>query len=141
MEPSTRLLLAADAILLLHALIVTFVVAGLILLFVGKVRRWCWVRNPWFRVIHLLAISVIVVQSWFSVICPLTTFEMALRSRAGETVYTGSFIAHWLERFLYYQAPPWVFIVCYTAFAALVVGSWFWVSPRPFANRTNRNDK
>ncbi len=141
MEPSTRLLLAADAILLLHALFVIFVVAGLILVFVGKVRKWWWVRNPWFRIIHLIAISVIVIQSWFSVICPLTTFEMALRSRAGEAVYTGSFIAHWLERFLYYQAPPWVFIVCYTAFAALVVGSWFWVSPRPFANRTNRNDK
>lgn len=121
--------------------LLSLVVAGLILVFVGKVRKWWWVRNPWFRIIHLIAISVIVIQSWFNVICPLTTFEMALRSRAGEAVYRGSFIAHWLERFLYYQAPPWVFIVCYTAFAALVIGSWFWVSPRSFTNHTNRNDK
>jgi len=140
MDPSTRFLLAADAILLLHTLFVIFVVIGLILLFVGKARNWSWVRNPWFRVAHLLAIAVIVVQSWFGIICPLTSLEMALRSRAGDTVYTGSFIAHWLESILYYQAPPWVFIVCYSVFGALVVGSWFWISPRPFTTRTSHRD-
>lgn len=140
MDPSTRFLLAADAVLLLHTLIVIFVVIGLILLFVGKARKWSWIRNPWFRVAHLLAIAVIVVQSWFGSICPLTTFEMALRSRASDAVYTGSFIAHWLERILYYQAPPWVFMVCYSVFGALVVGSWFWISPRPFTTRTSHRD-
>ena len=140
MDPSTRFLLAADAVLLLHTLIVIFVVIGLILLFVGKARKWSWVRNPWFRVAHLLAITIIVVQSWFGVICPLTSLEMALRSRAGDAVYKGSFIAHWLESILYYQAPPWVFMVCYSVFGVLVAGSWFWISPRPFTTRTNHRD-
>ncbi len=140
MDPSTRFLLAADAVLLLHTLLVIFVVIGLILLFVGKASNWSWVRNPWFRVAHLLAIAVIVVQSWFGVICPLTSLEMALRSRAGDTVYTGSFIAHWLESVLYYQAPPWVFMVCYSVFGTLVVGSWFWISPRPFTTRNSHRD-
>ena len=140
MDPSTRFLLAADAVLLLHTLIVIFVVIGLILLFIGKARKWSWVRNPWFRVAHLLAITIIVVQSWFGVICPLTSFEMALRSRASDTVYTGSFIAHWLESILYYQGPPWVFMVCYSVFGALVVGSWFWISPRPFTTRSSHRD-
>ena len=63
-------------------------------------------------------------------ICPLTTVEMALRARAGDATYTGSFIAHWLESLLYYQAPAWVFAACYTAFGAIVFGSWFWVRPR-----------
>jgi hypothetical protein len=137
MEPSTRFQLAADAILLLHVLFVSFVVIGLLLIFAGNARGWSWVRNPGFRVTHILAISIIVIQSWLGVICPLTRFEMALRSQAGDTVYTGSFIAHWLESILYYRAPPWVFIVCYTVFAALVAGSWFWVRPRPFTNRKN----
>jgi hypothetical protein len=81
-------------------------------------------------VMHLLAIGIVAVQSWFGVICPLTTFEMVLRSRAGDKVYTGSFISHWLETILYYQAPPWVFAVCYTVIGAVVIGSWFWVNPR-----------
>jgi len=125
-------LIAADAILLLHALFVAFVVGGLILVFTGRAAGWSWVRNPWFRVLHVAAIAVVVIQSWLNVICPLTTFEMSLRSRAGDATYTGSFIAHWLETVLYFQAPAWVFMVCYTAFGTLVVASWFWVRPRSF---------
>ncbi len=137
MDSSTVYLLAADAILLLHVLFVVFVVLALVLIFVGKALAWSWVRNPWFRLSHLIATSVVVVQSWLRVICPLTTIEMAIRTRANDTIYSGSFISHWLETILYYQAPPWVFIVCYTVFGALVVVSWFWVHPRHFAKLTN----
>lgn len=131
-DSSSAYLLAADAVLLVHAFFVAFVVFGLVLILAGGALRWGWVRNPWFRVAHLCAIGVVVVQSWLSVICPLTNLEMAFRSRAGVAVYPGSFIGHWLETLLYYQAPAWVFVVCYTAFGALVVASWFWVRPRPF---------
>jgi hypothetical protein len=131
-DSSTTYQLAADAVLLLHVLFVVFVVLGLVLILAGRALGWSWVRNPWFRLMHLVAIAVVVVQSWLRVICPLTTFEMTLRSRAGEATYAGSFIAHWLESVLYYQAPTWVFVVCYTVFGALVVASWFWVRPRQF---------
>ena len=132
MDSPTILLLAADMILLLHVFFVAFVVIGLVLIFVGKFRFWSWIRNPWFRIIHLAAITVVVVQSWLGLICPLTTIEMALRSRAGDTVYPGSFISHWLENILYYQIPPWIFAVSYMAFGAVVVASWFWIRPRRF---------
>ena len=131
-DSSTTYQLAADAVLLLHVLFVVFVVFGLVLIFVGRAFAWSWVRNPWFRLAHLVAIAVVVVQAWLSVLCPLTTIEMTLRNRAGDATYTGSFIAHWLESVLYYQAPPWVFVVCYTVFGALVIASWFWVRPRSF---------
>jgi hypothetical protein len=130
MESSTATQLAADAVLLMHALFVVFVVSGLILILVGGALGWAWVRLRWFRMAHLAAIGVVVVQSWLGAICPLTTLEMALRTRAGESGYPGSFIAHWVEAALYFQAPPWVFVVCYTAFGALVVAAWFWVRPR-----------
>lgn len=132
MDSSTVFLLAADVVLLLHALFVAFVVIGLLLIFAGKVRAWSWIRNPWFRLTHLVAIALVVVQAWLGVICPLTTIEMALRSRAGDTVYSGSFISYWLEKLLYYQVPAWVFVVCYMAFAAVVIASWFWIRPRRF---------
>ena len=135
MESSTLFLLAADAILVLHMLLAVFVVIGLLLIFVGKARRWSWVRNPWFRVIHILVIAMVTVQSWFGVICPLTTIEMALRSRAGDSIYKGSFITKWLETLLYLHLPLWVFTVCYTVLGAVVIGSWLWVAPRPFTKR------
>ena len=132
MEDEKFFLLAAEAILFLHVAFVAFVVLGFVLILVGKLRSWSWVRNPWFRWAHLAGIGFVVVQSWFGAICPLTIWEMDLRRKAGEEVYSGSFIAHWLESILYYQAPQWVFVVSYTCFGLLVVASWIWVRPRPF---------
>ena len=127
-------LLAADIILIMHVLFVAFVVIGFLLILLGKFRGWFWIRNPWFRLAHVAAIGVVTVQSWFGVMCPLTILEKALRLRAGEVVYTGSFISHLLETILYYNVPMWVFTVCYTLFGAIVVASWLWIRPRPFNN-------
>ena len=124
-------LLAADAVLLLHTLFVAFVIAGLILVLAGGALSWRWVRNRLFRVLHLFAIGIVVAQAWAGVICPLTTLEMSLRSKAGDAVYQGSFISHWLESILYYQAPAWVFVVAYTLFGLAVILSWFLVRPNP----------
>lgn len=132
MDNSTIYALTADFLLLLHVCIVLFIVLGLLLTLIGKLRNWSWVRNPWFRTLHLLAIGMVVIQAWVGEICPLTTWEMMLRARAGDATYTGSFIAHWLEVILYYRAPPWVFTLIYTLFGGLVVISWIWVRPRKF---------
>lgn len=123
--------IAADLLLLVHSAFAVFVVTGLVLVIAGRVAGWGWVRNPWFRLAHLAAIAVVVLQSWAGQVCPLTTWELALRRRAGEATYEGSFIAHWLQHLLYYDAPEWVFILAYTAFGALVLLCWWWVRPRP----------
>jgi len=141
MLSKTAYLAAADGILFVHVLFAAFVVLGLLLILAGGAFSWSWVRNPWFRRAHLAAIAIVVLQSWFGRICPLTTWEMALRARAGDAVYTGSFIAHWLERLLYYEAPAWVFAVVYSAFGLLVVLSWFRVRPRRSARHRKKDDK
>ena len=121
---------AADLLLVLHVLFVLFVVLGLVLVFAGGALGWRWVRNLRFRVAHLLAIGFVVAQAWLGAICPLTTWEMALRQAAGEATYGGSFIAHWLGELIYYDLPLWVFTLTYTAFAALVIAFFFIVPPR-----------
>lgn len=128
-------LLAADSILLIHVLIAGFIVFGLIFILLGKVLSWNWVRNPWFRTLHLILIGIVVLQSWLGRICPLTTWENTLRYRAGDAAYSGSFIAHWLQEILYYQAPAWVFAAAYTVFGSLVVFSWLWVRPKSFGEK------
>ena len=132
MKPQDWYALAADAVLVVHASIVLFIVGGLLLIFAGKLFSWRWVSNPWFRLGHLMAIIVVVLQSWAGMICPLTTWEMELRQLAGESAYAGSFIQHWLHRLIFYRAPNWVFALVYTLFAALVLWSWFLVRPRSF---------
>lgn len=123
-------ILAADFILLVHVLFVAFVVLGLVAIYVGFFLSWVWVRNFWFRVLHLVGIVIVVLQSWAGVICPLTIWEMQLRAKAGQAVYQGSFIQHWLQSLLYYDAPEWVFMLVYTVFGSLVLASWFIVKPR-----------
>jgi hypothetical protein len=130
METKLYYLIAADAILITHAMFVAFVVLGLLLIFAGKLFAWSWVCNFKFRCAHLVAIGIVVLQSWLGMICPLTIWEMSLRAKAGDTVYTGSFIAHWLQTLLFYRAPEWVFILLYTLFGALVIASWYWVRPK-----------
>lgn len=129
MSEELILLLAADAILLLHVLFVVFVVVGLALIYIGSWRSWAWVRNFWFRVLHLIGVGFVVLEVWVGMACPLTVWEMNLRSIAGDTTYSGAFIQYWLQTILYYEAPQWLFIVCYTLFGGLVLASWFIVPP------------
>jgi hypothetical protein len=136
----TGYLFAADLMLFLHLSFVAFVVVGLLLILAGGLWGWNWVRNPWFRTAHLAAIAIVVLQAWFGVVCPLTTIEMTLRARAGDAVYEGTFISHWMESILYYRAPPWVFAASYTAFGALVLVSWFRIRPRRFRPSNPEHD-
>lgn len=132
MSEQTILIWAANALLLLHVLFVTFVVAGLILIYIGYSARWLWVRNPWFRLFHLIGIGIVVLQSWLGVRCPLTIWEMALRAEVGIETYSGAFIQHWLQALLYYSAPGWVFVTAYSLFGVLVLASWFLIRPYRF---------
>jgi len=129
------LFIIADAILILHALFIAFVVFGLVLIIAGMAKKWRWIRNPWFRFLHLGAIGVVVLQAWLGVICPLTIWENNLRESAGDITYVGSFIQHWLHRLIFYQAESRVFTWCYSLFGALVILVWILSPPLLDKNR------
>ena len=133
---STGHRILADIVLLTHVAFVSFVVFGLIFILCGGAFGWRWIRNPWFRFLHLAGIGLVVFQVWLGIVCPLTTLEMHLREKAGESTYDGTFVAHWLHKLLFYQAPPWVFVVCYSLFGLAVVVSWIKFRPRPFVSKT-----
>ena len=125
--------LLADTVLVLHVGIAAFVLGGLVAIVAGNLFHWRWANAPAWRIAHLLAIAVIVAEAWFGLDCPLTVFEASLRAGDGiDPVYAEGFVAHWLQRLLYYSAPPWVFGLAYTVFGLLVVGSWWLFPPRRF---------
>lgn len=128
--PANVYQLLANVVLMLHVAIVLFIISGLLLTLLGGALRWQWVKNFWFRVLHLGGIAYVAMEAWLGIVCPLTTLEVWLRGQAGQATYEGDFIAHWLGQLLFYQAPPWVFTAAYSAFTLLVVLSWVLVPPR-----------
>jgi hypothetical protein len=117
---------AADALLVLHFAIVLFVVGGLILTWIGAAFGWMWIRNPWFRYLHLGAIAFVAAEALAGIACPLTVWEDVLRGN----MRAESFIGRWVQRLLYYQAPEWVFTLLYVAWAAATLVTLRLVPPR-----------
>ena len=111
----------ADAILVVHAAFVVFVVGGLAATWLGIALGWPYARNPWFRGLHLAAIAFVVLESILGIVCPLTAWEDALR---GERADAG-FIQRWVHAWLFWHAPAWMFTTAYVAFGALVAATWW----------------
>ena len=117
---------AADAILVVHAAFVLFVVGALPAIWIGAAFKRPFAYNPWFRGLHLAAIAFVVLEALVGVVCPLTLWEDALRG----TVQEKGFIQRWVHAWLFWSWPAWVFTTIYVAFGALVALTWWRVPPR-----------
>jgi hypothetical protein len=78
--------IAADAVAMIHLAFVVFVPFGALL-----ALKWHWI--PW---LHLPAAAWGLFLEMTGRACPLTDFEKALNSLAGESAYAGGFIDHYL---------------------------------------------
>ena len=83
--------LAADAVLVLHALFVAFVVLGGLLV----------LRRPRLAWLHLPCAAWGAMIEFAGWICPLTPLEVRLRRLGGEAGYEGGFVETYLLATLY----------------------------------------
>lgn len=81
----------ADAVLVIHMLFIVFVIGGGFL--VLKKRWLAWVQIP-------AAIWGILIE-WMGWFCPLTPLENHFRQLAGQSVYDGGFVEHYLLPVIY----------------------------------------
>ena len=119
----------ADIVAIIHLGYVVFVILGFILIVLGIVLKWQWVRNLWFRIAHLAAIAGVALEALLGMNCPLTVLEFSLRygvSPAGRRV---SFVGELIDSILYYEAPAWLFTIIYVGFALLVVITFVMAPP------------
>ena len=101
--------IAADMVIAFHFAWILFLIGGAI---IGRHLRWMmWA--------HITALGYSVLLQVFSWICPLTYLEAWLRSRGGRESYAGSFIAYYLEKWVYLEiSRGWLFL-----FTAIVIGT------------------
>lgn len=120
--------LLADLVLAVHLAYVGYVLLGLVLILVGVRRGWRWVRNPLFRVTHLAAILVVVLELIFQTNCPLTVWEVNLRALAGQPVSEATFVGRLMHYLLFVAVPGWMAPLIYVG-CALVIGAAFVLAP------------
>ena len=118
--------IAADALLVAHFLIAAFITGGLLLVWLGAAAGWRWVRNPWFRLLHLAAIAVVALEASLGVACPLTVWEDLLRGG----LHPRTFVERWVQALLYYHAPERLFTALYVFWALATLVTLWLVPPR-----------
>ncbi len=122
---------AADLMVFLHLLYVSFTIGGTLLILAGGLFHWSWVRNWIFRLIHLAAVLLVAVEALIGVWCPLTVWEWRLRALAGQD-YEGeiSFVGRLIRQIIFVELPDWGFTVMYIGFGALILGIFLLIPPK-----------
>jgi uncharacterized membrane protein YeaQ/YmgE (transglycosylase-associated protein family) len=120
----------ADLVVGIHAAYIAFVIFGLLAILAGYVRKWDWIRNRWFRSIHLAMILIVVAEALMGIVCPLTTLENGLRKLDGQLVRDGSFVGRFIHDLVFYDAPAWIFTLAYCIIGAIVIATFILVPPR-----------
>ena len=121
----SRLILAADLILIFHFCIVFFVVFGLIALPIGCLRNYNWTRYTKLRAAHMLLMGFITLEAILGITCPLTILENILR----QIEYQQSFVSYWLSLFIYWDLPIYFFVTLYSA--CFIWSLIFWIVHPP----------
>lgn len=127
--------MAALSILVVHLAIIAFNIAGCVLIPIGAWRGWRWVREFWWRLVHVASLAAVAAQALLGRACFLTIWQGDLAGASPAR----PLIAGWMERLIYLPLPLWVFAIAYAVVFAYVIALWIWVRPRPF--RTGRQPR
>jgi hypothetical protein len=121
----------ADVVVALHLVYLAVAIGGQLLILVGILARWQWIRNPYFRVIHLAMIVFVAFEALIGMQCPLTTWESDLRALAGQnTDRDMTFIGRLLGSIVFLDVPQEYLTAGYYGFAAVVVFCFIVAPPR-----------
>jgi hypothetical protein len=122
--------LLADAVALVHALFVLFVVCGSILVL------W-WPRAVW---VHAPAVVWGVLVECAGMTCPLTPLENRLRLLGGDAGYDQDFLSRWLLMILYPSSLTRELQIALGASLLLFnIGLYAWILRRRLAHSRNRS--
>jgi hypothetical protein len=127
------ILVLADFIAAVHLAFMGYVIGAQLLIAVGVAARWSWVRNPWFRISHLVMIGIVALESIVDFECPLTTWENLLRSAAGQEWGEGqTFIGRLVDSIMFFDHAKYYYLIniIYSAFALLVAATFVLAPPR-----------
>ena len=91
----------ADMVVIVHFLWILFLIFGALLA----------IKNRIAKIVHICGLLYALIIHLFQIYCPLTHLEIWLRSRHNPSLsYAGSFVIHYLERFVYIELSRYVLL-------------------------------
>jgi hypothetical protein len=102
----------ACAVLTAHALFIAWIIFGVAFT----------ARRPLLRWLHITSLIWGVLIEFVPLPCPLTVAEQWLEIRAGLSSYHGSFLLHYLDKFVYPDVPPVLLTVAPVVVAIVNLG-------------------
>ena len=116
----------ADVILSIHFVIAFFIVSLFFVIPFGYKLNWNWIKNRKLRLLHLILISFVTVETILGITCPLTTMENNLRG----INQPKSFVAYWVEQLVYWYFPTQFFLILYCVSLTWTILIWQFYPPK-----------
>jgi len=111
--------MAADGVVVIHFAWIVFLIGGALI-------GW---RVRWVMWTHLAALGYSLLLQIFSWTCPLTSLELWFWNRTPTGSYSGTFIAHYLEKLIYMEIPRGRLFIL-TAFVIGVSSGVYYIATR-----------
>ena len=115
----------SEIVLLFHFCIFLFVILSFFLIPLGYSRKWEWVKNKYYRLIHLILMGIIFIETILGFMCPLTILENFLRN----DIEINNKITQIIHQVMYWDLPTYQFIILYLLSLLYLIFLWFFFKP------------
>ena len=115
----------SEIVLLFHFCIFLFMILSFFLIPLGYQQKWEWVKNKYYRLIHIILMGVIFVETALGFMCPLTVLEHFLRN---DTKINNKF-TEIIHEIMYWDLSSYQFIILYLFSFLYLVILWFFFKP------------
>ena len=115
----------SEIVLLFHFSIFLFMILSFILIPLGYHKKWKWVKNKYYRLIHLVLMGIIFIETILGFMCPLTILENFLRN----DIKINNKITQIIHQIMYCDLPTYQFITLYLLSLSYLIFLWFFFKP------------
>ena len=115
----------SEIVLLFHFSIFLFMILSFFLIPLGYYQKWEWVKNKYYRLIHLFLMGIIFIETILGFMCPLTILENFLRNN----IEINNKITKIVHQIMYWDLPTYQFIILYLLSLLYLIFLWFFLKP------------
>mgnify|MGYP001241253237 CR=1 FL=1 len=115
----------SEIVLLFHFCIFLFMLLSFFFIPIGYYQKWKWVKNRYYRSIHIILMGIILIETILGFMCPLTKLENFLRN---DTKVNSKF-AEIIHLIMYWDLSSYQFIILYLLSLLYLLFLWFFFKP------------